>query len=621
MPMPDNIDLGHEDADSINTVLNDQTEMSPSSTNSSSEAGTLDSLGEPYEYCPFPDSITFITYHYDSNRSSSESDADNENDSTDDEGDDREQHTPEQQTSPATSDNNHANTDSTHSDDSPATPTGSDTTEPGSCNCIPRCNDSQDSLDEVTSEERASLVAIANINDYNLHLAGAEERCALLTVRGITPLPPLTNASSQTDPQLISNLPLQARRRGVEAGIVDTSDCPVMTHELVGRYNHPVRALTDVEIIEDMTERERLFNYMFPLSPNDSAERGWSEWSDPDQDKSPHAGYTAPPPSVNDTSYSNQTGEESDDSADTIPLFFELPNRNGTILNGTWLDATEIQSLPPPPSPSLLDPNDFINVTLEITVDDAHSDDSREEVTEAEIADAREVVRQYYDEENKAMYTNETRDRNEQEKRQLSVACGTTGERVSRKPVITESLPCYTTYEATCNQALDQLNSLQQTDSQLNTEPSYRKRHLSLEDKSTHTTSLDVSTNKRFRELDNDPPQLNILQEYAKASALAQYSIEQIRNRRRPGFERPPTLSPKSTERQIATATAAALKQLQDTFHTRKMSDEPSSPEPDIVNIPTTDDELDETSPHDDDDKLDKLTNEDIYLNEDDWQD
>jgi hypothetical protein len=51
------------------------------------------------------------------------------------------------------------------------------------------------------------------------------------------------------------------------------------------------------------------------------------------------------------------------------------------------------------------------------------------------------------------------------------------------------------------------------------------------------------------------------------------------------------------------------------------MSDEPPSPEPDIVNIPTTDDELDETSPHDDDDKLDKLTNEDIYFNEDDWQD
>ena len=637
------------DAGSIHTLYDDTCHIPPGSTDRSSDSGSLNSVGEKYEFCPIGNSYTFTTYHYDSEVDTSDSDNDDDARGTNDSEDDDQ---------PSPPNNGSNNNDGTNTEDSrspnPGTPDGSDTTEPSNCTCIPRCNRDDDNTDSdnVGVEELISIAAIAGINNDDIQLEHAENRCTpLYNISGISRLAQRRAMESQTSMFLLSNLPPLLRRLNHWNGNVDASDCSITEHQTLAKhYNHTTRPLTEDELLEEENNYYPLI-YPFPLSPNDSRECYRSDWSDPDHEANQQVGYIAPPPSPQH----QQNSERSDRDITKSSLMINTPYHLGTIMNGTWIDSVEIHTLPQPPSPSLFSDCDINNVRHELTVSSSPTDDERPEVTEAELAEAREIVAEYYDDQNKKMYAGETRDRNENEQRQLSVACGISGERISRQTsstansvlydpllstgptVITKTNAEHTDFcqedktdcdwllcslaveHAHHNAAKTKENYLQTTRNEPIAGTSHCKR-------SRSPVNSHLATISKLPRFDHDDPRNEILQELARASALAEYSMHQVRNRRMPGFERPTTLSPDSVQKQMTVATTAALKQLENSLGI-KQSNAPtpllSTTAPtdiEAVYIPTSDDDLDETSARDDDGRFDNWTADEFTSNNENWQ-
>ena len=628
------------DADSIHTLYDDTCNIPPGSTDRSSDSGSLNSVGGKYEFCPFENSYTFTTYHYDSEVDTSESDNDDDVRGTRDSEDD-------DQSSPP-NDGSNNNNDGTNTEGSrspnPGASDGSDTTEPSNCTCIPRCNRDNDNAetDNVGIEELNSIAAIAGINNDDIQLEHVENRYTpLYNISGISRLAQRRAMESETSVFLLSNLPPLLRRLNHWNGNVDASDCPITEHQtLATRYNHTTLPLTEDELIDEERNYYPLL-YPFPLSPNDSRERSRSDWSDPDQEANQQVGYIAPPPSPQQ----QQNGEISDNNITKPSLTINTPYHQGIIMNGTWIDSVEIHTLPQPPSPSLLSDCDINNVRLELTVSSSPNDDERLEVTEAEMMEARKVVADYYDEENRTMYAAETRDRNENEQRQLSVACGTSGERAPRKTSKTANLVSYNRLPSTGSTVIIKTNaeptaSCQEDETDcdwlrcsLAVEYAHQyaaKRNEIYHKNTPNEPTAGSSHHKRSRsptnsqpavisklprtDPDDQEPRNDILNELARASALAEYSMHQVRIRRMPGFERPTALSPDSAHRQMTTATTAALKQLENSLGFNQSdapapllsTNTPTDIEP--IYIPTSDDDLDETSARDDDNRFDDWT-------------
>ena len=544
-----------------------ETYWPPNSSDRSSDPGSLDSLGEPYENCPLEDGYSPITCY---RPVPSTNDLDNETHSTDNNEEDSDSMSSPPPPSPSDSAGNHNDTTNPDHSFNSAPSERSGSTEPGSCNCVPRCNDSQEETDEINLEELMSVVTTNNINDHNIYLEQMENRCTpLYTIKGISPLSPL-----QHNDQQLSELPPHIRRLGTETGLVDTGECPITSHHLTGNFNYQKRTLTDDELLQESTDQHLMFRYPFPLSPNDSVERSGSDWSDPNQDADPHAVYTGPPSSPGYNEYGLKAETDSDDSADTLPPITEPPYRKGTIVNGSWIEA---MSQSPPPS---LSRGGGETVT--------QSSDARPDVTPLEEADAREIVREYYDEVDRTMYDEEARDRDEADLRQR------------RRPDY-----------ITPNQIRHQLTSREEPPV---AGPSNYKRKRSTEINSQPSESPDTKTTRLCYSDHSYAQKSTILQEFARASALAKQSMDQVRNRRLPGFERPPPLSPKTAHRQFTAIASAALEQLQQSFRTGQTTEQPlqtlrQANEDESLYIPTSDDELDETSARDDDDRGESFFN------------